>query len=63
VSLPTDNLRREGEEELSIEPMNITETDILKPFQTPYLNKHICLTQLSTLVDTPLGATTDFEHY
>jgi hypothetical protein len=40
----------------------ITESDITKPFLTLSLCQHICLTQLSTLADTLLGATTDFEH-
>jgi hypothetical protein len=40
----------------------MTESDITKPFLTLSLCQHICLTQLSTLADTLLGATTDFEH-
>jgi hypothetical protein len=41
----------------------MTKSDITKLFLTLYLCQHICLTQLSTLADTLLGATTDFEHY
>ena len=37
--------------------MNITKCDISKLFQTLHLGQHICLTQLSIVVDTPLGAT------
>jgi hypothetical protein len=40
----------------------MTKSDITKPFLTLYLYQHICLTQLSTLAYTLLGATTDFEH-
>jgi hypothetical protein len=40
----------------------MTKSDITKLFLTLYLCQHICLTQLSTLADTLLGATTDFEH-
>jgi hypothetical protein len=43
--------------------MKIIRNDMFKPFQTPYLVQHIYLTQLRTMVDTLLGATTDFEHY
>jgi hypothetical protein len=43
--------------------MHITENDMTKPFQTLYLCQHICLTQLSSLADTLLGAITGSEHY
>jgi hypothetical protein len=41
---------------------NVTKSNIAKLFQTLYLDQYVCLTQLSTLVDTPLGATPDVEY-
>jgi hypothetical protein len=40
----------------------VTESNIAKLFQTLYLEQYVCLTQLSTLVDTLLGATPDVEY-
>jgi hypothetical protein len=50
--MSADLLKIREKEEQSFITTNVVESDIAKPFLTLYLCQHICLTQLSMLVET-----------